>query len=98
MRQAQAGAHHNFAVDPNSHIRSMALAGLAAMNQQSLAGSGLVQQQQVDNASYAANEADRASNEGASSSNAALALGMLAQQSMNNGQPDETESAEQYEQ
>jgi len=103
-----AGHHHGFSVDSTSHLRTMALAGLAAMNQQTLAGNGM----QMDT-SYHSNEAERGvnyggSNEGhsmrmggsaaapsSSSSNAALALGMLATQSVNNGNaysPEENQS------
>lgn len=73
----------------------MALAGLAAINQQSFAG----MVQQMDAGSYHSNEADRNATYGgnneamvmggaaasAPSSNAAMALGMLATQSAHNG-------------
>jgi hypothetical protein len=123
MRQA---SHHGFSVDPTTHLRSMAMAGFAAMNQ-SLASNNMMQTDATSAApsSYHPSETDRAVHgfggsggiiEGGfsmghgggaasaplASSNAALALGMLAH-SINlgdtkngNGYPmDETKSNEQ---
>lgn len=56
----QAG-HDGFSVDPSSHLRSIALAGIAAMNHQSLA-SGMMQMDttSVASSTYHSSEMDRA--------------------------------------
>lgn len=78
----------------------MALAGLAAMNQQTLPGSGVMQMENTGGlSSYQQAEADQGTTSAptSTSSNAAMALGMLAQ-SMNNGNAynaDENQNNEQ---
>jgi hypothetical protein len=58
MRQA---SHHGFSVDPTSHLRSLAMAGYAAMNQQSLAGNSMIQTDAASAPSlYHSSETDRA--------------------------------------
>lgn len=100
MRQA---GHQGYAVDPSTQMRSMALAGLAAMNQQSLAANGA--NMQMDNTGglssvYHSNEGNNeAMAQVAAPSNAAMTLGMLGTQqsagSENAYNPNENQGSNQ---